>query len=143
MTLPRTDAVLPSLDQIISASAAEPAFADALRALASGKDPGAAIRFNSGCPPVKVRRAIAWLLETHPKMAVRSAQVQATSGCSDFRGRLAVEAADGTYAFDFVWDCAWKAAQVGYKTFWGDPDQQKAAKEFDYRCMEKFEEVRA
>lgn len=134
---------LPTLDAIVAASAAEPAFAEALKALAAGGDPGPAIKFNSGCPPVKVRRVLAWLLETHPRLAVRSAAIQGASGCSDFRGRLTVEAADGAHGFDFAWDCAWKAEQLGWKTFWGDPDQQKAAKELDYRCMEKFEEVKA
>ncbi len=132
---------LPTLDELLDASSAAQEFSDALRQLARGGKPGPAIRFNAGSPPVKVRRALCQLLETHPDLVVQSVSLEGRSGCSDFRGTMAVETPDGEATYRFVWDCAWKAGEVGYKTFWGDPDQQKAAREFDYRCFEVFEKV--
>jgi hypothetical protein len=28
---------------------------------------------------------------------------------------------------------------AGYTTFWGDPDQQRAAREFGWQCFERFD----
>ncbi len=138
-----TSTTLPTIDQLLAASSASKEFAAALRALAEGRDPGEPIRFQRGCPPTKVRRTVCWLLESRPQLDIRSVEVEATSGCSDFRGTLAVRTGDAELRFRFVWDCAWRAAEAGMKTFWGDPDQQKAAREFDYRCFETFEELPA
>jgi hypothetical protein len=137
-THPATTPV-PTLAQLAAASSATAEFKAALDDLAAGRH-NPRIQFNAGSPPVKVQRLLCKLLETHPGEAIESVEVEGRSGCSDYRGTLHVRGAR-RFTVEFVWDCAWKASQVGYKTFWGDPDQQKAAREFGYQCFERFDEV--
>ncbi|MBX3730747.1 MAG: hypothetical protein KF858_16345 [Candidatus Sumerlaeia bacterium] len=133
---------VPSLDALLDASAATDRFKEAARELAARKAASERIAFGSGAPPVKVQRVLQQLLESEPSLAIDAIAVSGQSGCSDFRGELTVHLADGSSRrFRFVWDCAWKARQVGWNTFWGDPDQQKAAQTFGYRCFEVFEPI--
>lgn len=126
--------------ELLAASAATPAFRAAVAELEKSQKPSAAIQFGPGNPPVKVLRAICGLLEAFPTVAVDSVSVNAASGCSDYRGELHING--GQRKFRFVWDCAWKAEQLGWKDMFGSPDQQRAARAFGYRCFEVFEEVK-
>lgn len=129
----------PSIDELLDASAATESFRSAVGDYAAGA-PSPRVAANPGAPPVKVLRVVSQLLAAEPSLAIDSVRVDARSGCSDFRGVLeAVDADGGRHAWDFVWDCAWRAQSVGWKTFWGDPDQQKAAREYGWDCFEKFE----
>jgi hypothetical protein len=127
--------VVPTLEELLAASAATPSFRTAVLDFAQTKTPGAAIRFAPSNPPVKVLRAIMGLLEHAPALAIESVVVDGQSGCSDYRGTLTV---NGAQKFQFVWDCAWKAEQMGWKDFMGYPDQVRAARTFGYRCFQTF-----
>lgn len=131
-------AQVPTLDDLLSRSAATPAFAADVRAYAT-KSPATRVTANSGAPPVKVLRAISQLLETRPNLAIESVEVHGESGCSDFRGSMKVRVAGAEHRFRFVWDCKWKATQLGWQDMFGDPDQMKAAREYGYQCFEVFE----
>jgi hypothetical protein len=126
-----------ALDKALSASAATAEFKQAVLAYAEGKADAALIKSNAGAPPVKILRVITQLLVQYPREPIEAVQVDGASGCSDFRGTLKVRGGS-VHTINFVWDCAWKAEQAGYKTFWGEPDQQKAAAEFGYDCFEVF-----
>ncbi len=128
----------PALDKALMASAATPEFKQAVVAYTEGKTATTLIQSNAGAPPVKVLRVITKLLVQYPDAPIEAVQVEGTSGCSDFRGTLTVRGGSAS-TIRFAWDCAWKADQAGYKTFWGEPDQQKAAAEFGYDCFEIFE----
>lgn len=132
----------PSLEDLLEKSASTPHFKQAVQRFASAHSGCERIRTAPANPPVKVLRVISHLLDTHGHLDVDAIHVDGRSGCSDYRGTVTVETASGQKkSFRFVWDCAWKAEQVGWKTFWGDPDQQKAARHFGYQCFEKFEEA--
>jgi hypothetical protein len=132
---------VPSLDDLLEASAATESFKHAAREFATRKAViDDRIAFSPGAPPVKVLRVLQQLLEAEPALVIDAIAVAGQSGCSDFRGELTARLADGSSRrFRFAWDCAWKARQMGWNTFWGDPDQQKAAQAFGYRCFEVFE----
>jgi hypothetical protein len=65
------------------------------------------------------------------------------SGCSDFRGTLTVEAEGATRTFVFAWCCQWRADREGWRDAFGFSDQIRAAREFDWRCFERWREVSA
>jgi hypothetical protein len=129
-----------ALDKALSTSAATPEFKEAVVAYTEGKTATALIQSNAGAPPVKVLRVITQLLTQYPGARIEAVQIEGASGCSDFRGTLTMRGGPAP-TIRFVWDCAWKADQLGYKTFWGEPDQQKAAAEFGFDCFEVFEPV--
>lgn len=131
--------VVPTLDELLQASAATPEFAAAARQLASEGRPNDRIAFTPGNPPVKVVRALCGLLELHPGLVIERAEVRGASGCSDYRGEILVNG--GAHRFRFTWDCAWKASQLGWKDYFGEPDQIRAARTYGYRCFQHFEEI--
>ncbi len=104
-------------------------------------------RIRAAGPISKVLRTLAYLLsrlsESAPELAGRGIQVSrvhledARSGCSDYSGRIVVQAImpEGAevvlFEGTFVWDCAAH----------GLP-QPTAAQELGYRCMVSFPEVR-
>lgn len=128
-----------SLDTLLAASAATEEFREAVVRLERG-EPQSQIRFPAGSPTIKILRVIAKLLEVAPTLEIRSAEIVAVSGCSDFAGTLSVN--DGERLYEFIWDCRWRAEQQGYTTWYGQPDQARAAREFGYQCFQKFERVR-
>lgn len=125
-----------TIDEILTASAATDGFKDAVRALADER-PQQAIACNAGLPPVKALRFVLKMLEECPGVAFESVAIEAASGCSDFGGRATAQ--PGEIAFEFKWCCAWRAREQGWKDFFGDPDQIRAAREFGYQCFELFE----
>lgn len=131
---------VPTARQLAEQSAATPEFRAALAEFEKSQRGSDAIRFSPGNPPVKVLRVICQLLDSQPELAIRQVEVRGASGCSDYRGDVLVNG--GERRFRFVWDCAWKAEQVGWKDYFGSPDQIRAARTFGYQCFEVFEEVR-
>ena len=123
----------PTMEELIAASAATPEFRAAVLELSDRKASSPHIQFSAGNPPVKVLRVILGLIEAHPGLAIDTIAVSGQSGCSDYRGTATV---NGSQKFEFVWDCAWKAEQVGWKDFMGYPDQQRAARTFGHRCFQ-------
>jgi hypothetical protein len=99
------------------------------------------IRVDGFAPPVKVRRLIAHLLETESDLPVEAIRVRGRSGCSDFVGTVHIETASETRMFEFVWDCRWRAEQEGWTDCFGFPDQIRAAREYDWRCFERWQPV--
>jgi hypothetical protein len=131
--------VIPTLDELLSASQVTPEFAEAAREVSSTGRSHDLLRFGPGNPPVKVLRALCGLLENHPQLVVRQVEVRGQSGCSDYRGELIVNG--GERRFAFVWDCAWKASQLDWKDYFGEPDQIRAARTYGYRCFQQFKEI--
>jgi hypothetical protein len=92
-------------------------------------------------PRVKVLRVLSQLLYAEPGLRVGRVVVDAVAGCCDFRGSLV--AFDGVlaHAWQFRWDCRWRAEQAGLYDRWGSPDQSRAAREFTWRCFARWEPV--
>jgi len=130
---------VPTLTELLEKSAAAPEFKAAANLFAIEQKPSDLIRFGrTGNPPVKVMRIIMALLEARPDLAISGVEVAGQSGCSDYRGVIQVEPS-GT-RFRFVWDCAWKASQLGWNDSFGFPDQQRAARTFGYQCIEVWKQ---
>lgn len=129
----------PSIEDLIANSAAAAPFADALRELEARKRSTQYIKFSHSNPPVKVLRVLLALLEREPELPIESAHVDGVSGCSDYRGTITVNGGAKTY--EFVWDCAWKAEQMGWTDFMGYPDQVRAARTLGYRCIRVLRET--
>ncbi len=128
---------IPTVEELLRQSAASEGFREALLLFEKNQAASERIHFGAGNPPVKVLRAICALLESQPGLAIDRVEVNGSSGCSDYVGDIRVNGGEST--FHFVWDCAWKAAEQGWKDFYGDPDQVRAAKTFGYRCMKSLE----
>jgi len=137
--MPDQAIAIPTTADLLESSAATSAFKDALLNAESMKSPNDRVRFSRGNPPVKVVRAISGLLEHSPALAIDRVEVSGASGCSDYRGEIVVNG--GERRFRFVWDCAWKASEMGWTDFFGEPDQIRAARTFGYRCFEVLEEA--
>lgn len=127
------------IQSLLQQSSATEEFKTAVQDLQGGRS-NPAIQFNRAVPPVKALRAISKLLEAAPNEEIRSVSIQARSGCSDFEGTVQVNG--GEMEFRFVWDCAWRAEQEGYRDHWGSPDQIRAAREFGYQCFQQFDRVK-
>jgi hypothetical protein len=125
-----------TLDALLDASQAAPAFKEAVRAL-SAKQSQARITSNFGAPPVKVLRVTMKLLEERPDLPIESLDVRGASGCSNFTGKAVAQ--PGPATIEFNWDCAWRAAEEGWKDAFGEPDQIRAAQTLGYQCFERFE----
>ena len=93
------DVALPTLDELLGASAATPAFAEAVRALKATNRATQALAFNAASPPVKALRAVMQLLESEPTLAIDRVAINGSAGCSDYRGDMTVTtAAWSTYS---------------------------------------------
>jgi hypothetical protein len=103
--------------------------------------PNARVRYNAGCPPVKVERTLTHLLAAHPDLPVEAVEIEGRSGCEYFRGTLEVEAGGESQAFRFEWNCRWKAEEMGWTDAFGLPDQIRAARHFGHDCFRVWEEV--
>jgi hypothetical protein len=130
---------VPTLEDLLEQCEVTEDFSRDLLSFRDSHRPTPRISFPAGNPPVKVLRAVMGLLEKRPGLAIDSVEVQGFSGCSDFRGELSVNGGEAKYRF--VWDCAWKANQMGWTDFMGYPDQQKAARTFGHQCFQQFEEM--
>ncbi|CAN5326452.1 hypothetical protein BH09SUM1_BH09SUM1_17100 [soil metagenome] len=128
----------PTLSELLEQSAATAEFRTAALEVQTKGRANERLQFGGGNPPVKAIRALCGLLESFPQLAIDRVEVEGASGCSDYRGEITV---NDSRRFRFVWDCAWKARDMGWKDYFGEPDQIRAAREFGYRCFEKFEEI--
>lgn len=131
---------MPSADlaSLLAASNATEAFRADLAAFAE-RQPAARISVGAGNPRIKVLRAITQLVHAEPSLAIDRVSIHAVSGCADYVGTLlAVDAQGAQHAFEFEWNCEWKARELGYKDGFGFPDQIKAAQEFDWQCFRRW-----
>lgn len=131
------------MTEIIDRCRATEEFKDEVRAFAEHR-PTKRISMARPAPRVKVVRVLTQLMHAQPELEVEQVTVDGWSGCSDFRGTLTVVAANGDRrTFDFVWDCHWRAVEEGWTDAFGLPDQIRAAREFGWRCFERWQERRA
>ena len=126
------------LDALLAASSADPAFRDDVLAYAEGHS-ATRVELHRPSPRIKVLRLLAHLLHAEPRLRIARVQVDAWSGCSDFRGGIDVHAADGRRSWRFRWDCRWAAEEQGWFTAWGTPDQSRAADELGWRCFARWD----
>ena len=91
-------------------------------------------------PRIKVLRLLAQLLTAEAHLEIARVSIDAWSGCSDFRGVVAVMTPEGVRSFCFHWDCSWRAEQEGWYDAFQLPDQIRAAREFGWRCFSRWEE---
>ena len=89
-------------------------------------------------PRIKVLRLLAQLLTTESDLEVERVSIDAWSGCSDFRGTIAVSTPEAVQTFRFRWDCSWRAEQEGWYDAFQLPDQIRAAREFGWRCFAEW-----
>ena len=131
-----------SLDSLLAASAATPAFKAAVARLATIAVPSDRIVFGFHQPPVKVQRVVAQLLHAEPASPIERVEVAGQSGCSDFVGRISVWTTGSAEprVIDFTWCCAWRAQQEGWRDSFGFADQIRAARTFDWDCFERWSE---
>ena len=128
--------------QILSRSCASDRFKTDVVAFASRAE-APSITLTRNAPRIKVIRLINHLLHVHPEWAIERLQIDARSGCSDFVGTVVVEGAGEARAFEFAWDCRWRAEQQGWVDAFGFPDQIRAADEFGWNCFQRWSENRA
>lgn len=126
------------LKTLLENSEASGAFKSAVRDFADGKE-SQLIKYSLGSPKVKVQRVLMKLLEAFRDEQITEVDIQGSSSCSGYVGTVTF-APNQTKIF-FNWDCEWKAKQEGFKTWYGAPDQIKAASQFGYQCFEKFEVI--
>ncbi|HEX5727771.1 MAG TPA: hypothetical protein VFX98_20030 [Longimicrobiaceae bacterium] len=120
---------------------AEPFRESLLRFLDSGRA-SERLAFDYHCPPVKVARVLTRALKEYPHLPIESIEVQGESGCEYFRGELVLRTARDERVVEFRWDCKWRAEQMGWRDYFGFPDQARAAREFGWDCFRDWVEVR-
>jgi hypothetical protein len=92
-------------------------------------------------PHVKIVRLLTQLLDAERALEIASVRIHADSGCSDLTGVIDVSCVDATRRFEFAWDCAWRASEMGWTDCFGFPDQMRAAREYDWRCFKSWQAV--
>jgi hypothetical protein len=133
--------VLGELEQILEASRAADEFKQAVRQFCANGHTDH-IRVDGFAPPIKVKRLITHMLSSEPHLPIERISLRGRSGCSDFVGTVQVHTSTGTHMYEFIWDCRWRAEQEGWTDCFGFPDQIRAAREYDWRCFERWEPVR-
>ena len=128
------------LEQILKSSQAAETFKVAVRNYCAGA-PVENIRVDGFAPSIKVRRLLAHMLSSEADLPIERISVRGRSGCSDFVGTVKVQTATEMRVYEFVWDCRWRAEQEGWTDCFGFPDQIRAAREYDWRCFERWEPV--
>jgi len=129
--------IVTELDQILEQSRAADAFKMAVRRYC--ENGGAEhIRVEGFAPRVKVKRLLAHILATEPHLPIEGVSLRGRAGCSDFVGTVHLHTAAGTQTYEFVWDCRWRAEQEGWTDCFGFPDQIRAAREYDWRCFQRW-----
>ncbi len=97
------------------------------------------IKYSLGSPRIKIVRVLMKLLEEFHEEPISYVNIQASSDCSRYYGSLIFGPNNTKVKFD--WDCGWKAEQEGFRTWYGQPDQLKAAELFGYQCFREFKLV--
>lgn len=129
------------LEQILATSRAAEPFKSEVRNYYHAGAGGTRIRVDGFAPAVKVQRLLAHILATESHLPIERVALRGRAGCSDFVGQVALQTATETHVYDFVWDCRWRAEQEGWTDCFGFPDQIRAAREYDWRCFERWEAV--
>ena len=130
------------LEQILAQSGAVETFKIAVRSYCARQETEH-IQIEGYAPVVKVQRLLAHMLTAEAHLPIERIYLRGRSGCSDFVGSVQVHTASETRVYDFVWDCRWRAEQEGWTDYFGIPDQIRAAREYDWRCFERWELARA
>lgn len=125
------------LRQLLDNSKAEEAFKNAVRDFAEGSD-SELIKYNRA-PMIKILRVLMKLLEEYPREPISNVKIEGAASCSGFEGTLVFE--PGQTQIKFNWDCYWKAETERMTTWYGQPDQTKAAHRFDYQCFQEFQRM--
>jgi hypothetical protein len=128
------------LERILEESRAAEVFKKAVRSYCANGG-GDHIRVEGFAPKVKVKRLLAHILSSEAHLPIERISLRGRSGCSDFVGTVQLHTADDTRTYEFVWDCRWRAEQEGWTDCFGFPDQIRAAREYDWRCFERWEPV--
>ncbi len=126
------------LKTLLENSKASDAFKNAVQDFADGRE-AQLIKYSLGSPKVKVQRVLMKLLEAYRNEQISEVDIQGASSCSGYVGTLTF--GPNQTKISFNWDCEWKAKQEGFETWYGAPDQIKAASQFGYQCFEKFEVI--
>lgn len=126
------------LKELLEKSAATAAFKSAVVDFLEGGEPEL-IKYTPHSPRIKVLRVLVKLLEKYPDEPISHVDVHGVSSCSRYYGTLTFGPSHTIIQFN--WDCCWKAKQMGLKTYYGMPDQTKAAQMYDYQCFETFERM--
>ena len=129
---------MPDLIPYLEAATAHPDFKRDVIEFVRGKNSDR-IQLHGYLPRVKVERVLTQLLHAHPDLPVERISVQAQSGCSDFSGELVAFAGDTEHRIAFTWCCAWRAEQEGWKDCFGFWDQARAAREYGWRCFQRWD----
>jgi hypothetical protein len=128
------------LEQILANSRAADPFKNAVRGYSSHKASDH-IQVEGFAPSVKVKRLLAHVLSAESDLVIERISLRGRSGCSDFVGVVHVHTASTTHVYEFAWDCRWRAEQEGWTDCFGFPDQIRAAREYDWRCFERWQPV--
>lgn len=126
------------METVISSSLATSDFKADIESFLAGNE-SQRVKLETYLPRVKVRRLLTQLLSVEPTLEIEQVAVRAASGCSDFVGSVDVQTTSGGHVFDFRWCCRWRAESEGYVDYFGFPDQMRAAREFDWRCFQRWE----
>jgi hypothetical protein len=127
-----------NLESLLASSGATEEFKESVRQYSTaGKSP--LVEAAGYCPPVKVLRVVAQLLDAEPTLRLERVRVAGTAGCSDFRGFVEAHVDGAVRSWSFVWCCKWRAEQEGWVDYFGFPDQMRAAREFGHRCFERWD----
>jgi hypothetical protein len=133
---------LTELDQLLAASQAVDPFKSAVLRYERERNGSDLIHVDGSAPPVKVARLLKHVLSAAAHLPIERVALSGRSGCSDFVGTVHVHTASETHVYEFVWDCRWRAEQEGWTDCFGFPDQIRAAREYDWRCFERWDSVR-
>jgi hypothetical protein len=128
------------LSEYLAGSAATPGFREAVEAFTAGAGPAEKLSFPVTAPRVKVERTLTKLLEEYPTLPIEGADIKGHSGCEFFRGIATIRADNRVLRVHFEWNCKWKAMELGWKDYFGFPDQVRAAHEFGHDCFRAWEE---
>ncbi len=125
--------------ELLRGSRAVDVFKQAVLKFARGGEDSDLIRYSPGAPRIKIIRVLMKLLESCPDEEIADVDIEGVSTCSAFCGKLTFGPAGKKLVFE--WDCRWKAEETGFVTWYGAPDQSKAAELFGYQCFRQFQPV--
>ncbi len=126
------------LFEYLRAASATPPFRYAVEEFPRTGAPNTRVSFGSGDPAIKVERTITMILRDHADLEIESVEIDAVSGCANYRGIANVRTTSDEVRIDFDWDCRWKALQLGWTDYFGFPDQARAAREFGFDCFRSW-----
>jgi hypothetical protein len=132
---------MPELIPFLDAAAAHPEFKREVLDFVRQGAPAKRIELQGYAPRVKVERVVTQLLHEHPNLRIERVRISARSGCSDYTGEIVAFEGEVEHRFAFTWCCSWRARQLDWKDCFGFWDQTRAAREFGWRCFEKWERL--